>query len=81
MSKEGSTHPRAPNLVIPGAWVGVWGRSIGNDPRVVQWGSCSRHFLTMLKAGEWQSSRQGSSCIVSLLRTEITSAVSQRDWF
>lgn len=82
LGEEGRTHPRAPNLAVPGAWMGVGGRSIGNDPSVVQRGRCSRHLLNMPKAREWewQSSRRESSCIVPQLHTEIGYGISQKDW-
>lgn len=78
--KEGRTHPRAPNLAIPGAQVGARGRRVGNDPGVVQRDRCSRHLLNMLNAGEWQSSRRESSCVVSQLHTEIAYGISQSHW-
>lgn len=34
LGEEGRTHPRATALAIPGAWLGTWGHSIGNDPSV-----------------------------------------------
>lgn len=48
--EEGRTHPRAPNLAVPGVQVGVWDRSTGYDPSAVQWAHCSRHLLNL---GEW----------------------------